>query len=508
MLRTYFWLFLLVIFISNISAQDDKFCKIRLPETINSYQPSILPVINFQGNTIYFDRKLHPNNINSTKDIDDVWKSQKDLNGNWTEPVNLGSTINSESSNVLFSLTPDGFGLFYGLNGEKGFSIARRTMNGWSKSIPVTIKNFSNKSENYFAYLSADKQILILAIEGKDSKGNLDLYVCFKEKKSYTYTEPKNLSSINTAGIEGSPFLAYDNKTLYFSSNGRKGIGKKDLYMTRRLDDSWEKWSEPKNLGPNINTPEDESSICMSTQSDSAYVVSWDSTAKREGIYEVCIPDSLLPLGYSLVFGKIVLQDTHGENRKIDECELIIRNDLNSDEISYTSDPETGEYCITLPNGCFAPIIVKHDGYDDFGFAVSTRKQQYPRLVKYNVVLTKTQTEIETEKVIIINPQNNIIYFDYNEFKLTELSKKIISNLIKGSSLNKDSKIEIYGYTDEKGTEDYNISLSRKRAVEVQKEFIKAGIKKDNIKIFPKGKTNAISNDSAKNRRAEIKIIK
>ena len=111
-----------------------------------------------------------------------------------------------------------------------------------------------NKAAQNLSNQILDQKTLIHAIEMNDSKGDQDLYVSFR-KVDGSWSRPKNLgSTINTIKAENSPFLASDGVTLYFSTNGRPGYGKNDIFMSRRLDDSWVNWSEPENLGPSINT--------------------------------------------------------------------------------------------------------------------------------------------------------------------------------------------------------------------------------------------------------------
>jgi hypothetical protein len=94
-----------------------------------------------------------------------------------------------------------------------------------------------------------------MSVQREDGQGDRDLYVSFMSNDS-TWSQPLNLADvINTAGEESAPFLASDDKTLYFSSNGFSGYGGTDIYVSRRLDDTWTSWSEPENLGPEINSP-------------------------------------------------------------------------------------------------------------------------------------------------------------------------------------------------------------------------------------------------------------
>jgi outer membrane protein OmpA-like peptidoglycan-associated protein len=91
-------------------------------------------------------------------------------------------------------------------------------------------------------------------MKGKDSYGEEDLYVSLKDSFG-KWTEPKNLGpTINTKGFEISPFLSPDKKRLFFSSNGHPGLGDADIFMTERLYESWDVWAKPQNLGNKVNS--------------------------------------------------------------------------------------------------------------------------------------------------------------------------------------------------------------------------------------------------------------
>lgn len=78
---------------------------------------------------------------------------------------------------------------------------------------------------------------------------------------------------INTYANETTPFLAADNKTLYFSSSGHPGYGSNDIFVSRRLDDTWQNWSEPKNLGPKINGPTWDAYYTVPASGKNGYMV-------------------------------------------------------------------------------------------------------------------------------------------------------------------------------------------------------------------------------------------
>ncbi len=278
-------------------------CRIRLPEQFNEHQPTILPLLSPDGKRLYVDRKHHPQNTGGARDPDEIWYAERLPTGEWSELRNLGPPLNTPGSDVLCALSPDGsealvFGL-YRPDGSKqpGFSVSRWTDSGWSFPQPLRIRNFYNLSQHYYATWAPDRRILILSLQRLDSYGGLDLYVSFYDSLRGEWTEPENMgSTLNTAGLEGSPFIAPDGRTLYFFSTGHRGFGGMDLFMSRRLDETWKRWSTPINLGPEVNTSADEASISLTPRGDTAYIVSADPITGQPGIYAVCLADSLRPL--------------------------------------------------------------------------------------------------------------------------------------------------------------------------------------------------------------------
>jgi len=116
------------------------------------------------------------------------------------------------------------------------------------------IPYFLNRSLSLSGQLSADGMVFVYSAEAQDSRGAEDLYVSIKNDVG-RWSEPKNLGPIiNTSFEELSPSLSADKKYLYFSSNGRKGYGSFDVYFSERLDDSWTSWSIPSNMGSRVNS--------------------------------------------------------------------------------------------------------------------------------------------------------------------------------------------------------------------------------------------------------------
>ncbi len=479
-------------------------CKVRLPLSINSYQPTIVPVITVDGKSLYLDRKKHPDNTAGVKDEDEIWLSSKLSDSLWTPAVRLDNTINTAESDVLFSITPDKTKwLIYGdykPDGTKkpGFSITKRTNQYWEKPKPLNIKDFYNDSASFFANLSGDGKVLLTSLSRKDSKGGLDLYVSFFNPKDSSFSAPKNLGeTINTSSVEGSPFLAYDNKTLYFSSGGHKGYGRIDLFMTKRLDDSWTNWSVPVNLGKKINTPLNETSIYLTALGDTAYIVSSDEDNKSEGVYRICLPDSLKPEPYAMLRAQIFGIENSIPGAFLKPAHFFMNNDADLNEVSFTTNPDSNFIYYPLLAGRQYNIFLSQENYEDFSFSVNTKSLSKSKFIDYSAVLTpkKGNELLET------------VYFDVNIDELNPNEKAKLSLIVNKVIDPPTIKILVVGHTDETGSDSDNFDLSVRRAKKTAEFLEVLGFSPKNIKTEGKGKTNPKSDDRNLNRRAEIFII-
>ena len=113
--------------------------------------------------------------------------------------------------------------------------------------------HFQNKSKFQSGSISSDGSVIVFSIESYNTEGNEDIYVSFYENDRFT--EPKNLGpAINTRFQEFTPYLSGDKSILFFSSNGREGEGSSDVFYSHRLDDTWTNWSAPQNIGTWINS--------------------------------------------------------------------------------------------------------------------------------------------------------------------------------------------------------------------------------------------------------------
>ena len=218
----------------------------NLGPNVNSSYDEVGPVISPDGKTLYFDRPNHPENFGD----DDIWVSELQANGSWSLGRNIGAPLNNADNNFVSSVTPDGntllLGNVYNRDGSMGpgVSIVRRTRTGWGTPQALKIRNYYSTASTANYSLANDGKTLLMAIQRNDSYGEMDLYVSFLQPNN-EWSEPMNLGpDINSTGYDRTPFLAADGVTLYFSSDGLGGYGSSDIFVSRRLDSTWQRWSK------------------------------------------------------------------------------------------------------------------------------------------------------------------------------------------------------------------------------------------------------------------------
>lgn len=247
---------------STINLADDVNTEARpimLQNSINSAYGDIKPALAPCGNRLYFSRNYHPGNTNGSNDPEDIWYSDFDkVSNTWTEPIHMTGILNNAGPNYINNISVTGDTIILGNQYLKkgrmraGLSYSVNVNGQWSAPVNIEIEGDYNMSNHDNAYVSLKNGVIIRSVQRGESIGGRDLFVSFWDGEKAT--EPVSMGTvINTEFEESSPFLAPDNKTLYFASSGHNGYGGFDIYVTKRLDDTWTNWSTPENLGPAVN---------------------------------------------------------------------------------------------------------------------------------------------------------------------------------------------------------------------------------------------------------------
>lgn len=497
-----------IAYVPKINEMKVKFsARQNMGEQINSAYTEYLPQISPDGNTLYFARREHPQNNGD----DDIWVSHRSTSGGWSEAEQLPAPLNDEYLNYVYTITPDGSSLLlgnvYNEGGppDAGVSKSYKTVDGWSFPEGQKIDGFFNEGPYNEFFLGANKKIMLMTMTHlSDGEGDNDIYVSFLQKDK-SWSKPKNLGPVvNSAGAEASPFLAADNKTLFFGSNGFSGYGKSDIYVTKRLDDTWENWSEPVNMGGEINSNEHELYYSIPASGKYAYFVSSKQTLGASDIFRVELPGEIKPQPVTLVSGKVINVKT----KQVVQAEIAYEILPEGVEVGVgQTDPATGEYKIVLPQDNMYSFHAVIKNFIPISERIDLKKGgggKYEEIEKtlFVVPIVMGQRMI-MKNVGFVRSKSELLDHSYPELnRLAELMKDY-----------PEMEIKLEGHTDNTGDKDLNEQLSLERAQQIADYITSKGIKAKRIEVNGYGGTKPIApNDKEAtrilNRRVEYIITK
>jgi outer membrane protein OmpA-like peptidoglycan-associated protein len=360
--------------------------------------------------------------MSQQKFYDAVYYVQK-VNGKWSNPVNITPQIQSDGDQYVTALSQDGTKMLLAKisNYDGDIMMSEYSSMRWSKSRnlgkPVNSKYFESH-----ASFSPDGKTIYLTSNRPEGYGEMDIYTSQLDEFG-KWSEPKNLGpSINTEFNEESPFLAADGKTLFFSSQGHSTIGGFDIFMSK-MDENGQ-WNEPVALSYPANTADDDLFFYPLMDGSSGYITRFE------------------PDGYGS--GDIYLLNTKPE-----------------------AEAEVAE-------------IVEEEAIDN------TSASTEPELIEEEVVnLADTELikpeEILPEQTFHIKP----IFFSFDSYQLSDMAKKKLKVIKQLFEEFPDLSLEVRGHTDAMGPVAYNQYLSEMRAKAVIDYLIDLGV--DETKLKYKG---------------------
>jgi outer membrane protein OmpA-like peptidoglycan-associated protein len=277
--------------------------------SFNSPYAEYSPVLSWDGKLLYFARDGAPDNL-GWSNHSDIWYARREADLSWSPAVNIGRPLNNEGHNIPMALSPLQDQLYIARKGtDQNFEylLARAQGRMWEMPAKLHIpwlKDGSFPTIRLKGFqLSYDQQVLLFLAETPDGCGQLDVYASLR-KENGQWAFPFNIGPVvNSEQEECAVFLASDNHSLYFASNGHKGLGGYDLYLSRRQDDSWLNWSTPVNLGAGVNTTADEQYPAMSMIGDELFF----SRSMKDGasdLFSYLLVDSLRPLTRHIIHGE------------------------------------------------------------------------------------------------------------------------------------------------------------------------------------------------------------
>ena len=456
------------------------------------------PCITADDRTLYFCGQHREDNLGG----EDIYVSEKDAKGRWGE-ARLLSGINTVSGNEApVSISADGTTMLLFKSGLLYSS--EKTIDGWSEPKKLS-SNINICRWQADAMITSDGQAMLFAAT-RQSKSEVEnpgvtsnIFVSLLDKNGNWGKAIDLGPMINTPGTEDrSPFLHPDMKTLYFSSNRPSSLGGLDVFVSTRLgDDCWDCWSEPINMGKEINTINNDYFYKISTDGKTAYF------SNNEDILMMNIPNRMRPDVVATVSGKLVDKD----NKPVDA--EIRWEDLQSGETVGRSktDPTNGQFFIVLPLGKIYGYYVDNDSYFPISNSIDLRNEDSAVKVENDITMVSFDQMIEEGLAV---PINNLFFntakSDLLPYSIPELRR--VAEIIKAKNLT----VEIAGHTDNVGDDDMNQTLSEQRAQAVKDFLVGEGCNPEKLKTIGYGSTRPVASNKTEegrklNRRVELRFV-
>jgi flagellar motor protein MotB len=477
------------------------FSPVDLGDSINTPDDEYWPSITVDGQTLMFTRQVsYGKSIIRTQEDFYISHSQNDI---WSKAINAGYPLNTPQNEGAQSLSSDGRYMYFTAcekpDGQGRCDIYYSSFDRKNWSLPMNIgPPVNTKAWESQPSISANGRMLFFTSNRAGGLGGMDLWYSVLSDEGKWKT-PVNLGKvINTTGDEMSPFIHFDGKTLYFSSNGRVGMGGADIYFSKMNDDTT--WTEPGNMGYPINTFNDETGLIIDASGQKAYFSSKRDQARGKDIYSFNVYESVRPEPVSYFKGSVYEKGTG---------RLLIANydlvNLKTGHILVSGLADvTGTFLVCMPPDNNYGLNVSKEGYlfysDNFMFeGIHSAREPFIKRIELSPIRVG-------EKLILSN-----VFYEFDSWTITKESYSELDKLTRLLSDNKNITVEIGGYTDSIGTEAYNLDLSEKRARSVLDYLVGKGIIAERLRYKGYGATSPVgdnvTDDGRKlNRRTEIKI--
>jgi outer membrane protein OmpA-like peptidoglycan-associated protein len=502
--------------------------------------------------------------------FEDVYIATKGKGGTWAKVEKLEG-VNSNGHDAIVSIAPNGKRIILYKGIQNGDLYAGTLEKGKVVDIKPLPSIFNTKFSESSACINAENNIVYFTSNRpNESQGGLDIWTSYRDS-SGVWQEAKNLgANINTPFDEDGLCLMPDGKTLYFSSKGHNSIGGYDIFKTTFRNGEW---SKPENIGLPVNTPYDDVFVSVSQDGKRLYFSSFrpdsfgsydlymatllsepkepelvkeDYLSTQEaiklGLYTPIEDNVLLTNDLTLIKGKVIDPET---GKPLAAQVIVSDNEKEKVVTKVDSNPNTGEFEVTVPTGGNYGVAIKSEGRLLHSENIDTRNKEEKKIeIADSKILTTTSekknaesTKVDnvsktTEKVsstekpkevfLEVKPEKvaegssvrlNNIFFDVDKADLRKESTSELNHVIELMIEYPEMVVEVAGHTDNTGTAEHNMALSTERARSVLKYLVDKGIEKKRVIAVGYGMSKPIaSNDTEEgkqsNRRTEFKVVK
>ncbi len=475
-----------------------------LPELINAYALQYYPNVSADKQKLFYTMVTEP-----LGHEDLVISLSKD--GQWQKPEIIAelSTLGNEGT---CAISADGKCLIFtscqNIEGRMTIGscdlfITYFRAGRWTNPVNMGI-NINSKEWDSQPTLSADGRTLYFVSSRAGGYGKSDIW-CSKKTENDEWLAATNLGPvINTTEDDSSPYIHTNGVSLFFSSDGHVGYGNQDIFRSDKLPDGT--FGAPQNLGYPINNHERQEGLCISSDGKKAYYSATNTEATQKfansKLYYFEVPEAIqVKVFSSYVRGRVF----DAKTKALLGARIELANLTNKQtESIVNSDEKAGDYLFVVNKGSEYALNVSKKGYLFQSLTFDCTQSEANKSLDIDIYLEPVE---KGSSVVLKN-----IFFETAKWDLLEKSATELGSLVKFLTNNANLKIEISGHTDDVGANDTNQTLSEKRAQTVVDYLIKAGIDKSRIIAKGYGETApkiANTNDAnrAQNRRIEFKIL-
>jgi outer membrane protein OmpA-like peptidoglycan-associated protein len=471
----------------------------------------------------------------------------------------MSPAINSPAEEYLPLMPADGSFMIFTrrTRGREDFYVSLRQDSSWSPARAIV--DLNSPGNEGAATLSADGKILVFTrCQARDSYGQCDLYL--STRRNGRWTEARNMgprlntrynetqpafspdgrslyfasnrpggvgkmdiwridwlatgewsvavaldTAVNSADNEKTPFLHYDNQTLYFTSDRPDGYGSSDLYVSRKKKGNWQ---PAQNMRWPINTPAAEGTIYVARDGTTGYMGRRERVGMDYDIYRFDLDTSVAAQATTYVKGRVI----DAISRKGVAAQVMVYDGNGSRTIAQIQTDTSGRFLAPLPVDGSYQLFAEAPGYtfqsERYTYAeLQSRSPETPWLVELQPVRREEAAD-DSAPVIMRNLLFRTGTAEWLPSSETELRR--LQQLLEDQP---HLQIEIRGHTDDVGSAQANQILSMRRAKAVYDYLVEHGIDTDRLRYTGFGESQPlVPNDSdaarQKNRRTEFVILK
>lgn len=491
---------------SSMQHPDMKTLVEKADSTVN-VQFGSFGVIYSDENSIFFSSSRSSVSENESQPVFNcnLYKATIDENGNINDIKNFGSPVNSNDNEAAGILSPDKSKLFFTRwnnnpkNPECAIYVSKYLNGHWLTPKKLDEKVNFPGSKTMHPALSPDGNTLYFASDRTGGEGKFDLWLCTIDEFD-NISDVKNLGqNVNTPEDEVTPFFDGETNTLYFSSEGHIGMGGLDIFRTYPDND----FNVPvENLGYPLNSSRDDAYPVISPGQKRCFF-----SSDRESCEE-CISGNCYKI-YSFSPAPLII--TISGKVYNSETKKVITNSL----VSFTEIKERFEpiFAFTDENGVYKCLLHKDLEF----FATAQKAKFFKDATAVNTLNITETTNLTHDFYLRPIPQGDIeipgIEYDYDKATLRPRSKQILDTLVDFLKLNDNLIVEINSHTDERGNDDYNMKLSDARAKSCVDYLVEKGIPMERLVAKGYGESKPLianaktEEEHQRNRRTAFRIL-